>query len=340
MEIVSKVSLSDWEDFVNRFSSSIYHTPQWKSFLERAFGYYPVYLYAVDASGQVVGLLPLFRVRSLLSSERLCSVPFGHVCGPLGSIEARNLLISRAVELVGEGYAGYLEIRDSVDSSSFREVNSFSTFVLGLNKDPLVVWKKLDKGSVRWAINKALKKGVKVKTTRDIEDFRAFYELNCLTKRDLGVPCHPWSFFEVMFDVFGRDVRLYLAKRGGDVVGGGVFLYNKDQILYGYGAADPRRLDDYPYNAFIWKSIKDACEEGYSSFDFGRTSYVDVGLSKFKRRWGAVEEKLFYSYFPGDAAEKVMDRTGSLLSMVKKCVSRTPLPLYKELSERAFAFLG
>jgi lipid II:glycine glycyltransferase (peptidoglycan interpeptide bridge formation enzyme) len=99
-------------------------------------------------------------------------------------------------------------------------------------------------------------------------------------------------------------------------------------------------LSWYPYNAFIWESIKDACEGGCSSFDFGRTSYTDAGLFQFKKRWGTVEEKLYYSYFPGDVAERVIDRTGALLSILKKCVSRAPLPLYKELSERVFAFLG
>jgi len=340
VEIVSKVGLSDLEDFVNRFSSSIYHTPQWKSFLERAFGYYPFYLFAVDESGQVVGFLPLFRVSGLFSRDRLCSVPFGHVCGPLGSAKTRNLLIQRAVELVGEGYAGALEVRESVGSPFFREVNSFSTFVLGLTRDPFEVWRRLDKGSVRWAVNKAAKRGVRVERTHDVECVKAFYELNCLTKRNLGVPCHPWSYFETMFEVFGEEVWLYLAKKGGDMIGGGVFLYHKDQVLYGYGAADLGRLNDYPYNAFIWESIKNACEEGYSSFDFGRTSYADVGLSKFKKRWGADEKKLFYSYFPADAADKVLDRRSVLLSTVKECVSRVPLPIYKKFSDLVFRNFG
>jgi len=71
---------------------------------------------------------------------------------------------------------------------------------LELSRKPEDVWIKLNKGSVRWAINKAEKSGVTVKRTRDLEDLRAFYEINALTKKDLGVPCHPWEFFKNMSD--------------------------------------------------------------------------------------------------------------------------------------------
>lgn len=332
--------MRDWQTFLDGVPSTIYHTPQWKQFLERVFGYAPVYLFALGDSDEVIGFLPLFRMRGALSGTRLCSVPFSHVCGPIGSPEANDLLVQCASELVMKDGVESLEIRGSIGSPLFKEVNSFSTFILGLEKDPSVVWRRLDKGSVRWAINKAKKRGISVERTRDIEGVKAFYELNCLTKRDLGVPCHPWSFFKTLFEVFGEDVWLYLAKQKGDVIGGGVFLYHGGNILYGYGAADPRHLDGYPYNAFLWGSIKDACEAGFSSFDFGRTSYTDVGLFQFKKRWGVMEQKLYYSYFPGAAVNKALDRSSALLSVAKGCISRVPVPLYKNISERVFTLLG
>jgi hypothetical protein len=334
------VNVNDWEAFLSGIPSTVYHTPQWKQFLEKVFGYAPVYLFALGDYDEIIGFLPLFWVKGLLSGTRLCSVPFGHVCGPLGSPKAKDLLVHHASELIVNGGAESLEVRGSVGSPLFRKVNSFSTFILDLEKDPLRVWKRLDKGSVRWAINRAEKRGVRVERTRDIESVKLFYELNCLTKRDLGIPCHPWSFFKALFEVFRENVCLYLAKQGDDAIGGGVFLYHRGRVLYGYGAADPEQLDGYPYNAFIWASIKDACEGGCSSFDFGRTSYSDAGLFQFKKRWGTVEEKLYYSYFPGEAAERVVNRKGALLSTVKKCVSRVPLPLYKKISERTFTNLG
>jgi len=44
---------------------------------------------------------------------------------------------------------------------------------------------------------KSGKLGVSVASSTDIEDLKEFYELNCITKQSLGVPCHPWEFFKI-----------------------------------------------------------------------------------------------------------------------------------------------
>ena len=83
-EIVTNVNEEQWSSFVHRCSSaSIYHTPEWKNFLEKTFGYEPHYLFAKDENDNIAGLLPLFDVKSKLTGNRLCSVPFSHMCGTL-----------------------------------------------------------------------------------------------------------------------------------------------------------------------------------------------------------------------------------------------------------------
>ncbi len=340
MRIVTNVGVSEWTAFLETVPSTVYHTPQWKQLMEKVFNYTPFYLFALGEHDEIVGFLPLFKMKGLLSASRLCSVPFSHSCGPLGTMEAKDLLLSGATKLTNEGEDEYLEIRDSIGSTLFKEYNAFSTFYLDLDLDPLNVWKKLDKGSVRWAIKKAEKQGVLVETTRDIESIKKFYELNCLTKRAIGVPCHPWLFFKTLFDLFGENVQLYLAKKGVNVIGGGIFLYHGEQVLYGYGATNPEHLKDYPYNAFLWCSIKDACEMGYRYFDFGRTSYADTGLSQFKKHWGTTEKKLHYSFFPNDAHENVIDRNKAWFFLAKQSIQRIPLPLYKVVSARTFSYFG
>lgn len=69
----------------------VYHTPQWKHFLEKVFGYSPVYLFALGDFGEVVAFLPMFRMNCLFSGTRLCSVPFGHVCArEMAGVEAER----------------------------------------------------------------------------------------------------------------------------------------------------------------------------------------------------------------------------------------------------------
>ncbi len=340
LRIVSHVDIDRWEAFLSTVSSTVYHTPQWKQLLEKALGYTPFYLFALNDSDEIVGFLPLFKVKSLTPGSRMCSVPMSHLCGPLGTAETKNLLLSHAIELNNRGKSKYLEIRESAESSLFRDINNFSTYILNLDPEPQNVWKKLDKGSVRWAIKKAEKIGVTVEASSKVESLKIFYELNCLTKRKIGVPCHPWSFFKILFEVFGENVKLFLAKKGEQVIGGGVFLYYGEYVLYAYGAADPKELKNYPYNAFIWQCIKNACIMNYKYFDFGRTSYSDKGLENFKKNWGTTEKKLFYSFYPNDADEKGVDRDNVYFDIAKQIIKKTPLPLYKKISQNVFPFYG
>jgi hypothetical protein len=46
----------------------------------------------------------------------------------------------------------------------------------------------------------------------------------------------------------------------------------------------------------MWTAIEWACEHAYRELDFGRSDIENLGLREFKRRWGAVELPLNYSY--------------------------------------------
>jgi len=70
-------------------------------------------------------------------------------------------------------------------------------------------------------------------------------------------------------------------KYNGEIIGGGVMVFFKDTVIYGYGASNPNYLNLQPYNAFIWKSIEDACINGYNYYDFGRTSYSRYRINRF-----------------------------------------------------------
>ena len=210
--------------------------PEWKTFLERTFGYKPHYLFATDECGRLIGMLPLFQVKSRLTGNRLCSVPFSHECGCLGDRTIWIALIDKAIEMSKQHHIDKIEIRNPVGHKEFQEVNAFCTHVLDLSKDPDYIWKKLDKGSVRWAIKKSENMGVTVTTSTRIEDLKEFYELNCATKQQLGVPCHPWKFFENLFSVMGGHIHLYLSHNENRIIGGGIIENYKNRVLYGYGA--------------------------------------------------------------------------------------------------------
>ena len=341
ISVTTEVTEKEWKEFLDRSkSATIYHTPEWKKVLEESFGYKPCYLFAKDESGKVIGMLPLFYIKSKLTKNRLCSVPFSHVCGPIGDVTAVSLLIREGINLYKDLGVNHLEIRDHIDFDGFQRQNTFSTYILELSPNIEEVWKKLDKGSVRWAIKKSQKSGVSVNITKNMGDLKKFYELNCMTKKEIGVPGHPWKFLKNLFTFLKDHVSLYVARYNDKIIAGGIVQYFKDTVIYGYGAANPRYLKLQPYNAFIWKSIEDACMNGYKYYDFGRTSYDNVGLINFKKRWGTVEKKLYYSYYPKNPESLTENRSNLKYKFGTKVIRKMPMPIYKKFSDVVFGSFG
>lgn len=341
MEITKTANEDEWNELLARSdNATIYHTPEWKQFLEKTFNYKPRYLFAKDDVGDLVGMLPLFEVRSKLTGNRLSSVPFSHSCGIIGQDEVRDLLIKEGIELHTSLNNGYFEIRDNIKMEGFSHKNSFSTHILDLSFNIDEVWKKLDKSSVRWAVNKSKKIGLNAESSTNKEDLLQFYELNCTTKKDIGVPCHPWNFFRNMFSCLEGKVSLYVAKHGEEIVGGGIFEYFNNNVIYGYGAANPEFLKFHPYNSFIWQSIEDSCRDGYSTFDFGRTSYDNTGLMNFKKKWGTSEKKLYYAYYPNKAESFTGNRENKKYEIGSRIIKRIPIQMYKTFSDITFQHFG
>lgn len=341
INITTQVKESEWNEFLKRDrSANIYHTPKWKKILENSFGYEPYYLFAKDEYGQIEGLFPLIYLKSRITKNRLSSIPFAHVCGPVGNETAVNLLVLEGIKLFKKLKVTHFEIKSFVDFYGFKRQNAFSTYILDLSPNVEEVWKKMDKGSVRWAIKKSQKEGVSVDITKNIEDLKSFYELNCQTKKDIGVPCHPWNFFENLFKFLNNYVYLYVARYDNQIIGGGIMMHFKDTVIYGYGASNSKYLNLHPYNAIIWKSIEDACLKVYKYYDFGRTSYDNVGLINFKKRWGTVEKKLYYSYYPKNSESLTGNRENLKYKLGTKVIQDLPMPIYKTFSNLVFGSFG
>jgi len=341
MEISTVVNETAWRDFLAQCSTaSIYHTPEWKKFLEKTFDYQPQYLFATDDCGNLIGLLPLFHVKSRITGDRLCSLPFSHVCGPIGEQGARTDLIGKAKMIRSTLRDTPLEIRGDIGIDGFHSSELFSTYILNLSSQADEVWKRLDHGSVRRTVKKARSLGVEVEISKEHEDLMAFYEINAINKKNLGVPCHPYKFFKNLFSGLEHYVSLYLARYNGEIIAGGVMERYNGSVIYGYGAADPSYLHVHPYHALIWNSIEDACRDGCSEYDFGRVSKDNTGLIQFKKRWGTQEKKLFYSTFSNSPKPTSPDRDSSFYRFGNTVIHGMPMPVYKKFSDIVFSHFG
>ncbi|KGK99154.1 hypothetical protein LI82_03755 [Methanococcoides methylutens] len=338
--IVTNVGKEEWEYFLdNSNAATIYHTPQWKTFLEKTFNYESNYLFAKDENDNITGLLPLFYVKSKLTGNRLCCVPFSHRCGILGEINIVKSLIDEAMNYFESTNAHYFEIRDSVSSPLFETQNYYSTYVLDVSDNVENLWKNLS-SNARRATRKSEKLGLIAHQTDDPHALKYFYKLNSMTKKELGVPCHPWKFFKNMFDILGNNVSLYVVEYNDEIIAGGIREYYKDTIIAGYAASHPEYKHMNPYNLLNWKSIQDASNNGYQYYDLGRVSYQNEGLMFFKSRWGTIEKKLYYSYFPKNPKSLTDNRSGFLYNIGTKGIKKMPMSLYEQFSNNIFSKFG
>jgi hypothetical protein len=120
VEILRQIPENEWRRFLDEQSdATLYHTPEWKTFLEKTFDYKSRYLFATDESGQLTGMLPLFQVKSTLTGNRLCSVPFSHECGCIGDTSTQIALIDEAVAIKERYHIEKIEIRKNVETQMF-----------------------------------------------------------------------------------------------------------------------------------------------------------------------------------------------------------------------------
>lgn len=345
-EIVTNVSKEQWSAFLYRCSSAtIYHTPEWKDILQNSFNYKPFHLFAKNDDGDLCGILPLFQIDSRLTGNRLTSLPYSYICGAIGDSEyVIRLLINESIKLYDKLNCDYIDLRyaeSSIALSEFYEDTHYSTYILELSSNIDEVWKKLDKSSVRWAINKAKKDGVQIRKGRTLHDFELFNNLNQKSKRNHGVPAHPLNFLKnIHTNMDNGFVSLYLAEFDDKAIAGIVTLNFKDAIIYAYGASDDDYLKYRPNNLLVWKAIEDCCENGFKSFDFGRTSPDNTGLIQFKRRWGTTEKKVFYYYYPETPNLSSNDRVSTKYRLMTGLWKRLPLSLSQPIGNIVFKHFG
>jgi lipid II:glycine glycyltransferase (peptidoglycan interpeptide bridge formation enzyme) len=152
-------------------------------------------------------------------------------------------------------------------------------------------------------IRKAVRAGVEIARGNAEGDIETFYQLHLRTRRRHGVPIQPRRFFRLLQRRVIEPGHGFVltASVGGSPIASAVFLAWNGVLMYKYGASDERYWEHRPNNLLLWSAIKWGCENGYRSFDLGRSDLHDPGLRSFKSGWGASEEPLIHS---GTALER------------------------------------
>jgi CelD/BcsL family acetyltransferase involved in cellulose biosynthesis len=291
-----------WQAFLDGSpDASIFHHPAWLGLLATRYRFTMSALCVLDGTGAIKAGIPLARVASRLTGTRLVAVPFSDICPPAyapgaGDAAARAL----AQALLDERARGGLdvEVRARVDGlDGAHVVDGYLTHRLALVPDADAVLARASKSQVRRAIVKARREGVAAEARTDRDALRIFYELHLHTRRRQGVPIQPKRFILDFEQLFARGLGcVMVSHHEGRTIAAAVFLHYGGTLTYKYGASDERFLGLRPNHALFAEAIRRGCEAGLHELDFGRTDPGNEGLARFKRSWGAEEERLAYTY--------------------------------------------
>jgi CelD/BcsL family acetyltransferase involved in cellulose biosynthesis len=288
----------EWDAFVESHPAGwITHSFSWKRALEKSFGHVKGSFIVIreGSGGPIVAGLPIYLLESWFKGKRLVSIPFATLCDPLITAPSQvEPLWFKLREMQADLGASCVEVRAfrcefPVPSAlPYTVSNSFAHHYISLDRDIDSILMSFHRTSIRQGVRRAMRSNLRIDSVDTPDGLARFYELYRSTRKRLGLPTFPISFFRSQWEEFhpSGKLKLLTAKlRDTWVAALWLFLY-KDRVSAEAIGWEDSHEELRPTCFIFWKAINMARAEGYRVFDFGRTDTANHGLMDYKRRWG------------------------------------------------------
>jgi len=329
----------EWMAYVARHPSAhLAHCWAWKDIFANVFGHGSHFLIArrnTESEPQVVvGVLPLFHVKSFLFGSALIAVPYLNGGGVLADDgEIRRMLVEAATSLGLKLGVKYVEFRERdrllFGTPNLSERSHKVVMLLPLMNDSQQMLMSFT-SQLRNKIRRPAKSDFHVEESSgvsgEIGPIETFYTVFSHHMRDLGTPVYPKSLFVSVARAFGERCHIFLARHDGMPTSCGMTIGYKDKVEIPWASSLMKYNQFRPNTLLYWHAIKRACEDGYATFDFGRSS-PDSGTYEFKRQWGSEAAPLYWYYAGGEANVPDVNPKNPKFSALVQCWKRLPLPL-------------
>jgi len=304
-----------WDKYVTRHArATFFHLSGWKELVEKSFGHTAYCLIAVEepassaqhpatsnqkpatSNESLVGVFPLFAIKSPLFGSSMVSLPFATYGGILADDEeVKNALYQAAVTLTKTRALDYLEIRSEENRLGDLPVKDlyygFKKEISNDNEENLKAIPRKTRRMVRRGMGHGLRAAFGGKELLD-----QFYDVFAYSYHNFGTPVFSKKYLKNILERFKNDTSVLIISKDGKPLSAVLSFYFKDQVIPYYSGAYP---DSHKYAAndyLYWVLMSDAADRGYKIFDFGR-SKKDTGPYHFKRHWGFEPRPLPYLYY-------------------------------------------
>lgn len=320
----------DWDAYVaSRPDASCYHALVWREILSQSFGHRPHYL-AARSGGAIVGVLPLFEMKSWLFGHYLVSLPFVNYGGIVADgPEAEAALAEAAMRLAARLGVGHIELRQVSqpglgDGRGWQVRHHKAALVVPVEADPERHWTALS-SRLRGKVRKAERSGAVFSRT-GMEGLDCFYRVFAKNMRDLGTPVHRQRFFRTILErVPGAEILL--VELGGLPVATALAIPSRDTIELPWIASD-YDVSSYYVNEFLyWNAIEMACGAGVRRLDLGRSS-IGAGTYTFKLQWKPDVVPLSWCYWlPAGGELPELAPSNPKYALAITCWKKLPVPI-------------
>ena len=321
--IIDPSKRGEWEEYLLENEKSIaWQSFDWSEVLARHYRveFFPIA--AVD-SGRISGVLPLYRIKTLLSGEILTSVPHAVAGGIVAdNEEASRILLGRAIELSRKFNSCRIVLKQykhRIDGDLHTDDHYYNR-ELGLSGDVQHVLDGMQPGN-RDAILRTEKYPLVLEHPSD--DLNGFHRMLLEHLHVRGIPCvsRGWIRDLIAF----RMYSIALLKREGRIVAGTLVKEYKKTVSFPFSCLPEgeKKNVEYLYRLY-WDLIRAYCGKGYEIFHSGRIPNNDA-TDEYRLGWGGTKYGYFYQYFPNRSVktEYAMKR-GSKREMIEKCWKMIP----------------
>jgi hypothetical protein len=236
----------------------------------------------------------MFLIKFPMVGSKLISIPYDAASGGVLTTDqaSERFLIEHAATLAQKLQVNYLQLRYGSERMELEELGLQSDYPVIVSEMELnsesTVWSRVAKHHRR-AIKTAKKKGVTVREVTGFKEFIDFYNVYLRIFRNFGTPPYGGTYFPTLWRRFSPSgsARLLAAYIENQFIGGMLLFGWGSNLIMKFVACLPEAVPMRAYAALYWRAIQLGLQTGYQRLSWGTSSRDQIGLIKFKERWGA-----------------------------------------------------
>ena len=336
--IITELTASErpeWDSYVRQSPLGLpHHLSGWQQVLQRTNNYQTHYLLAREST-RIIGILPLFLIRSPLVGSSLSTTP-GGFCADNETV-ARSLIEQGQAIAHRAGIKRFL-IHDSRQAwpSQLQTSSDHVHWLVDMGDDEATLWSRLG-NSIRRQVRIARKNELTAVTDYTGDQLDAFYQVLSHFAHQMGTPVFGQHFLENVITTFPGGFNIVVVRQGQQPIGAYFQLQMNDTVYGMWGGTPHQYLKLRPVYLAYWHILQESLSQGYRYLDMGRSS-IGSNASNYKGQWGGVARPVYQQIGVTGQAQTAVAPTQQIkqgkFQLIQQLWPKLPFPIAQYLGPK------